>query len=144
MSDVTDYEDFNQLEQKFNTACSCLKSLNSNIAIMQTRYDRASKVNRRSYRYTLRIRLVVMEGIRNMYYHYAMQKAEELEQAKEHIEQTLSDSEEEEDMEYWNQQYSFLKMVLFRANNFQMVLFRAKTYSQKKLSSIYLLPRKFK
>lgn len=95
MSDVTDYEAFNQLEQKFNTACSCLKSLNATITRMQTRYDRASKVNRRSYRYTLRIRLVVMEGVRNMYYQYAMQKAEELEQAKE----TLSDSEEE-DMEY--------------------------------------------
>lgn len=99
MSYITDYETFNQLEQKFNLACSCLKTLNSNISSMQTRYDRASKVNRRSYRYTLRIRLVVLEGVRNMYYQYAMQKAEELEQAKDHIEESLSESEEE-DMEY--------------------------------------------
>lgn len=114
MSQVTDYEAYNALEQKFNMACSCLKSLNSNIASTQTRYDRASQVNRRSYRYTLRIRLVVMEGVRNMYYHYAMQKAEELEQAKEQIEDTLSESEE--DMENWDHQQSFQKMVLFRAN----------------------------
>jgi len=98
MSDITDYEAFNQLEQKFNTACTCLKSLNSSIACMQTRYDRASKVNRRSYRYTLRIRLVVLEGVRNMYYQYAMQKAEQLEEAKEQLEESMSGTEEE-DME---------------------------------------------
>ena len=99
MSDITDYESFHHLEKKFNTACSCLKTLNSTIVSVQTRYDRASNVNRRSYRYTLRIRLVALEGVRNMYYQYAMQKAEELEQAKEQIEVSLSESEEE-DMEY--------------------------------------------
>lgn len=99
MSDITDYEAFNQLEQKFNTACTCLKTLNKTISRMQTRYDRASEVNRRSYRYTLRIRLVVLEGVRNMYYQYAMQKAEELEAAKDQFEESMSENEEE-DMEY--------------------------------------------
>jgi len=99
MSDIIDYEAFNQMEDKFNTACSCLKSLNSTIACIQTRYDRASAVNRRSYRYTLRIRLVALEGVRNMYYQYAMQKAEQLEQAKEQFESSSSDNEEES-MEY--------------------------------------------
>ena len=94
MSDSAAYEAYYHLEDKFNIACNQLKLLNSRIAEIQQRYDRAAKDNRRSYRYTLRIRLVVMEGVRNMYYQYATEKADELDRAKQQIQEAMSDGEE--------------------------------------------------
>ena len=43
------------------------------------RYDKARQDNRRSYRYTLRLRLASFEGVRNMFYQYASLQAGELE-----------------------------------------------------------------
>lgn len=95
-------EKYLQLEVKFNKACHQLKVLSSMISQAQALYDRAARNNKRSYRYTLRIRLVVLEGVRNMYYMYAMQKADELEKALQQYGEmtTTSDSSEEEEMEF--------------------------------------------
>jgi len=63
-------------ERLFRRACSQILVLNRNIAELQERYDISLKRNARTTRYTLRVRIAVMEGIRNMYYAFASKKAD--------------------------------------------------------------------
>lgn len=83
---------------KFEKACTQLKSLNAKIDQIQLRYDRAAECNQRSFRYNLRIQLVELEGVRNMFYQYAKRKAEELDEMKQQIIEDLCE-ESEDDME---------------------------------------------
>jgi hypothetical protein len=66
-------------DAKFQRACSQVVLLNTCVQDLQTRYDRAVKDNLRNYRYTLRLRLCTVEGIRNMYYEYATSTADKIE-----------------------------------------------------------------
>ena len=91
---------YTSMEMKFQRACTQLKALNAKIEDTQLRYDRAAAVNHRSFRYSLRIQLVELEGVRNMYYQYAKMKAEKLDLLKQEIVETLSE-ESEEEMEFW-------------------------------------------
>jgi len=68
-----------QKDSKFQSACAQVLLLNNLVQELQTRYDRAVQDNRRQYRYTLRLRLCTVEGLRNMYYEYACQSADEIE-----------------------------------------------------------------
>ena len=45
----------------------------------QTRYDRAKKVRCLSFRYTNRLKLTALEGVRNLTYELACSKCEEIE-----------------------------------------------------------------
>lgn len=66
-------------DAKFQRACSQVLVLNNFVQDLQKRYDRAVKENNRFYRYTLRLRLCSVEGIRNMYYEYAQATADKIE-----------------------------------------------------------------
>ena len=63
-------------EKKFKRACEQIVHLNHRMDEMQHRYTKAKRANHRSFRYNLRLRLAVIEGLRNMYYDYAHHKAE--------------------------------------------------------------------
>ena len=63
-------------ERKFKRACEQILQLNRKMDDMQYRYTKAKQENHRSFRYSLRLRLAVVEGLRNMYYDYAHHKAE--------------------------------------------------------------------
>ena len=65
-------------EKKFHLACDQVMKLNKVLDDNQTRYDRANNANQRTARYGLRMKLSVLEGVRNMYVEYATMKAEEL------------------------------------------------------------------
>ena len=67
------------LDMKFRRACDQILLLNNQIDDLQTRYNRAMKANRRSFRYSLRLQLATLEGVRNMFYEYASRRADELE-----------------------------------------------------------------
>ncbi len=67
-------------DAKFQRACSQVVLLNKFVQDLQTRYDRAVKKNMRTNRYTLRLRLCTVEGIRNMYYEYATATADKIEE----------------------------------------------------------------
>ena len=56
---------------KFQHACQQVRRLNANIRNLQVRYDRAKRDNQRSFRYSLRLKIATVEGIRNTYYEYA-------------------------------------------------------------------------
>ena len=65
-------------EKKFHLACDQVLKLNELLDNNQTRYDRANNANQRTAHYGLRMKLSVLEGVRNMYAEYATMKAEEL------------------------------------------------------------------
>lgn len=68
----------NDAEKYFKRSCEQIVQLNRRLDEMAGRYEKASKENRRSYRYTLRLRMAITEGVRNMYYEYASRKADEI------------------------------------------------------------------
>lgn len=75
-------------QKKFKKACRNIVILNNRIEDMKLRYKRAVRDERYSYRYTTRVHMAGVEGIRNMIYEYASTKADQLDhirrQLKEH------------------------------------------------------------
>ena len=86
------------IDRKFRRACAQIVLLNNEIEALQTRYNRAMKRNRRSFRYSVRLRLATLEGIRNMFYEYASRMADELEELQERVvvDRAAGDSDLEE------------------------------------------------
>ena len=73
-------QDAHDLNRKFHKACSQLILINNLMDDMDERYNRAYASGRKSYRYILRLRLCILEGVRSAFYDYATQKADELEE----------------------------------------------------------------
>ena len=67
------------LNRKFRLSCSQLILINNLIDETEVRYNRSQAVNRRSYRYILRLKLCTLEGVRNQFYEYAYAAADKLE-----------------------------------------------------------------
>lgn len=65
-------------ENQFRRACDQIVLVNVKLRACSVRYRRAKATNMKSFRYPLRLRLAVVEGVRNMYYDYATQKAQEI------------------------------------------------------------------
>lgn len=63
----------------FRLACSQVILLNHQIESAKARYDRARAVRRLSFRYSNRLKLTSLEGVRNLIYEYACVKCEEIE-----------------------------------------------------------------
>jgi len=63
-----------QTEIRFRKACNQINLLNRKMESIHRRYNCAKKNNHRVFRYKLRLRLAVVEGLRNMYYEYANKK----------------------------------------------------------------------
>ena len=63
----------------FRRACSQVILLNHKIEAAKTRYDRARAVKRLSFRYTNRLTLTSLEGVRNLIYEHACAKCEQIE-----------------------------------------------------------------
>lgn len=88
-------------ERRFRRACEQIVLLNHKLEELQSRYARAKADNHRTYRYSLRLRLAVVEGLRNTYYDYAHGKADHVAELRkelfgEHVmivEDDVSDSE---------------------------------------------------
>lgn len=65
-------------EYRFKRACDQIILLNRKMTAVMQRYHAARANFNRNFRYKLRLRLAVVEGIRNMYYDYANKKASEI------------------------------------------------------------------
>lgn len=72
-------------ERRFRRACEQIVLLNQKLEELQLRYGRAKSDNLRSYRYSLRLRLAVVEGLRNTYYEYAHGKADEVAELRQEL-----------------------------------------------------------
>ena len=66
----------------FRRACSQVILLNHQIEAAKARYDRARAVKRLSFRYSNRLKLTSLEGVRNLVYEFACVKCEEIEACK--------------------------------------------------------------
>lgn len=71
--------------KKFNLACSQLHLLNVRIQELQERYDRAAKLNQRTFRYSYRLQIATYEGVRNVFYEYAHNTADIIDVLREQI-----------------------------------------------------------
>ena len=91
----------NVLDRKFRRACRQVVILDNKIDDLQARYDRAVEVDRKSYRYTLRLQLAITEDVRNMYYEYGCLRGEEMHAIKRQLVSlvVLPDSEEDGDVD---------------------------------------------
>ena len=65
-------------EMKFQKACIQIVLLNKQLENFKGWYSKAKEDNLRSFRYNLRLKLAIIEGVRNMYYDYAYMKAEKV------------------------------------------------------------------
>lgn len=65
-------------EHKFRRACEQIVLLNYKLSGMQARYDSAKERNLRTFRYTYRLQLAVIEGAKNVYHDYAVTQAERM------------------------------------------------------------------
>ena len=63
----------------FRRVCSQVILLNHKIEDAKTRYDRARAVRRLSFRYSNRLKLTSLEGVRNLIYEHACVKCEVIE-----------------------------------------------------------------
>ncbi|OWF49401.1 hypothetical protein KP79_PYT16601 [Mizuhopecten yessoensis] len=62
-------------ERRFRRSCEQIVLLNQRIEELQVRYDKAKQTSNCPFRYNLRLKLAVVEGLRNVYYDYARGKA---------------------------------------------------------------------
>ena len=71
--------------RRFRAACSQLIQLNNQLRELETRYNRANRVGYLTGRYSLHLRLTVMEGVRDMVHLWARDQALRLEKMMEHF-----------------------------------------------------------
>lgn len=79
---VTNFTKLNQTEKCIKRACDQMILLNDKLGNMKIRYERTVKVNIRSFRYPLRMKIVTIEGVINTYYEYIMLKQKEVEELR--------------------------------------------------------------
>jgi mitochondrial fission protein ELM1 len=63
-------------ERRFKRACEQIVQLNYSLHALQQRYNKAKNDNHKSFRYSLRLRIAVVDGMHSMFYEYAHKKAE--------------------------------------------------------------------
>ena len=73
--------------RRFRIACQQLVQLNNLIEELEARYERANSEDLRSFRYSHRLRLCTLEGVRNVMYEWASAEAEELEEMMDRFHQ---------------------------------------------------------
>ena len=66
----------------FQLVCSQLRILIRHIGEIQHRYKVANQKHQKGFRYSISIRLCVVEGVRNMHYEYALKLADNLDQPR--------------------------------------------------------------
>lgn len=78
MADSSAYKKLVREEKKFVLCCQQITLVDQKLDALQVRYIRANKNNDRSARYSLRLQIATMEGMRNIYYEYAKIKGIEI------------------------------------------------------------------
>ena len=71
--------------KKFRCACDQVTLLNNKLQELWGRYRRADRNQQKSFRYSLRIRLCVMEGVRDMFYEYVAKQGSDIQQLSNQI-----------------------------------------------------------
>lgn len=72
-------------ESYFRRACEQVYVLNGQIHETKRRFNEADDRQNKVSRYNLRLRLSVLEGVRNMFYEFAAKKAAEIVELQRHV-----------------------------------------------------------
>lgn len=70
------------VEHHFLKACQQIHHLNYRLSNLERRYNKAKKEENRPFRYSLRLRIAVVDGLRDVYHEFAFRKAKESEYLK--------------------------------------------------------------
>ena len=81
------WEDLQGEEKKFVRASEQFSLINKQYEQLKWRYDKAKKEKSSSFRYNLRLKLSVLEGMRGMYYEYLFLKAEDVNMLRRYVRQ---------------------------------------------------------
>ena len=101
MEKVQLFTQLNETEVRFKRACEQVVLLNDKLEGLQRRYDKARQDNQRTFRYTLRLKMASVEGVRNAYYEYACEKAEKIAELRYYVSvESQSESDVEDSMVY--------------------------------------------
>lgn len=73
------YVKLQDAENKTLKACQQMLLLSDKLEYLKNKYEKAVADNIKSFRYPLRMRIVVLEGVINMYYQYTSEKHREAE-----------------------------------------------------------------
>ena len=78
-------DDLCAAESLFRRACEQVLILNKEVEKLTNRYNEAEVTGNKPLHYQLRLRISVIEGVRNMFYEYAAQKANVITELQRHI-----------------------------------------------------------
>ena len=78
-------DDLDAAESLFRRACEQVLILNKEVENLTSRYSESEKRGNKALCYQLRLRISVLEGVRNMFYEYAAQKANVITELQRHI-----------------------------------------------------------
>ncbi|WAR07326.1 hypothetical protein MAR_017284 [Mya arenaria] len=81
-----------EAEGRFQKACDQIVLLNHRLGEVQKRYTMAKRSNNKAFRYNMRLKLAVIEGVRNMYYDFAYSKADRVAELRRELFDELSKS----------------------------------------------------
>lgn len=86
MSKINELRDrLKEQETYYGMACLQLTVLNQRFEQLTRRYDRADKLGQKSFRYSLRMKMAILEGVRNMFYEFATLKACDVNKLRQEI-----------------------------------------------------------
>ena len=92
------------IEKKFRRSCEQIVHLTRDLKGLEIRYARAKQANSKSFRYSLRLRLAVKEGVLNTYYDHASWMARQMEKLNQEVngdnrsDETVTSSDEDEEV----------------------------------------------
>lgn len=96
--EILRYQLYDQ-ENYYRLSCYQLSVQNMYIENLTKRYERADTIGHLALRYSLRMRMAVAEGVRNIYYEFATMKAFKINRLRQEIlvEHAFADDDEEEE-----------------------------------------------
>ena len=72
------FRHLDEMERRFRLCCHQINLVDQKLDALQVRYIRANRDEHRSVRYSLRLQIATVEGVRNIFYQYAKVKGAEI------------------------------------------------------------------
>ena len=89
------YAKLHDSQRRFNRACNQILLLNTRLRGLRKRYNSAKTSDSKTFRFPLRMRMIMVEGLVKTYYHYADMKRTEILECRAEL--TKIDNSEKED-----------------------------------------------
>ena len=90
------YAKLHDCQRRFNKACDQILLLNTRLHGLRKRYKSARSSNCKTFRFPLRMRMMVAEGLVKRYYHYADMKRSEILELRDELTKIDNFADEDE------------------------------------------------